>query len=140
MRKRGLLVGLVVLACALLVAKFAAAAVTVTPASGGTNISADNAANATTPAWTTLGNIVMPQAFRAVIPPLASVYIALAKNTSVAAAFGITELTFQLSRMNDAHVASIPVLFFTIAGCYILIVWVLSAISATLERQVATSR
>lgn len=88
----------------------------------------------------TLNNIVMPQAFRAVIPPLASVYIALAKNTSVAAAFGITELTYQLSRMNDAHVASIPVLFITIAACYIAIVWALSAVSASLERQVATSR
>ena len=68
MRKRGLLVGLVVLACALLVAKFAAAAVTVTPASGGTNISADNAANATTPAWTTLGNIVIAEGATGDIP------------------------------------------------------------------------
>jgi glutamate transport system permease protein len=88
----------------------------------------------------TLGRVVLPQAFRAVVPPMASVYIALAKNTSVAAAFGITELTYELSRMNDAHVASIPVLFFTIAACYIAIVWALSAVSATMERQVATSR
>jgi len=88
----------------------------------------------------TLNSVVMPQAFRAVIPPLASVYIALAKNTSVAAAFGITELTYELSRMNDAHVAPIPVLFITIAACYIAIVWALSAVSALLERQVATSR
>ena len=35
------------------------AAVVVTPASGGTNISADNAANASVPAYTTLGNIVI---------------------------------------------------------------------------------
>ncbi len=62
MRKRGLLIAFVVLGCALVVARFAAAAVTVTPASGGTNISADNAANATTPAWTTLGNIVVAEA------------------------------------------------------------------------------
>ena len=88
----------------------------------------------------TLKSVVMPQAFRAVIPPLASVYIALAKNTSVAAAFGITEGTYMLSRMNDAHVASIPVLFATIAACYIASVWALSAVSALLERQVATSR
>ncbi|MHB1050004.1 MAG: beta strand repeat-containing protein [Bacteroidota bacterium] len=37
------------------------AAVTVTPATGGTNISADNAANASVPAWTTLGNIVITE-------------------------------------------------------------------------------
>ena len=35
--------------------------VTVTPASGGTNLSADKAANATLPAWTTLGNIVIAE-------------------------------------------------------------------------------
>ncbi len=45
-----------------LVAMFAVsaqAAVTVTPASGGTNISADKAANATTPAYTALVNIII---------------------------------------------------------------------------------
>jgi glutamate transport system permease protein len=88
----------------------------------------------------TLGNVVMPQAFRAVIPPLASVYIACAKNTSVAAAFGVTELTFQLSRMIEATVASAVVSFFGIAICYMLIVFAISAIAALLERQGAASR
>ena len=40
--------------------------------------------------------VVLPQAFRAVVPPLASVLIALAKNTSVAAVFGIAEATFRM--------------------------------------------
>jgi glutamate transport system permease protein len=88
----------------------------------------------------TLGNVVMPQAFRAVIPPLASVFIALTKNTSVAAAFGVTEATFQLSRMIERTVASAVVAFFGIALGYVLIVWVISGIAALLERQVATSR
>jgi glutamate transport system permease protein len=88
----------------------------------------------------TLGSVVMPQAFRNVIPPLASVLIALAKNTSVAAAFGVTELTYQLSRMIEATVASAIVSFFGIAVCYMLIVWAISGIAALLERQVATSR
>ena len=88
----------------------------------------------------TLGTVVMPQAFRNVIPPLASVFIAMAKNTSVAAAFGVTELTFQLSRMIEATVASATVSFIGIALCYMLIVWVISSIAALLERQVATSR
>ncbi|MCX6120398.1 MAG: hypothetical protein NTX44_02110 [Ignavibacteriales bacterium] len=39
----------------------ALAAVTVTAATGGTNISADKAANATSPAWTALGNIVITE-------------------------------------------------------------------------------
>src|SRR5688572_7732016 len=45
----------------LLIAGFstANAAVTVTAASGGTNIPADRAANATSPSYTTLGNIII---------------------------------------------------------------------------------
>jgi glutamate transport system permease protein len=88
----------------------------------------------------TLRSVVMPQAFRNVIPPLASVFIALAKNTSVAAAFGVTELTYQLSRMIEATVASAIVSFLGIAVCYMLIVWTISGVAALLERQVATSR
>jgi glutamate transport system permease protein len=87
-----------------------------------------------------LGTVVMPQAFRAVIPPLASVFIALAKNTSVAAAFGVTEATFQLSRMIEATVASTFVAFLGIAVGYALIVWVISGVAAVLEGRVATSR
>src|SRR5262245_15575883 len=36
-------------------------AVTITPASNGSNISADKAANATSPAWTTLGAITIDE-------------------------------------------------------------------------------
>ena len=88
----------------------------------------------------TLSLIVMPQAFRAVIPPLASVLIALAKNTSVAAVFGVTEATYQLGRIIEAGVAPALVGFAGIALGYMLIVWVISGVAAVLERQVATSR
>jgi glutamate transport system permease protein len=88
----------------------------------------------------TLKLIVMPQAFRAVIPPLASVLIALAKNTSVAAVFGVTEATFQLSRMIEATVAPPLVAFLAIAVGYMLIVWVISGASAFVEKRVAAAR
>jgi glutamate transport system permease protein len=39
----------------------------------------------------TLGQIVMPQAFRAVVPPLTSILIALLKNTTIAAGFSVAE-------------------------------------------------
>lgn len=84
--------------------------------------------------------VVLPQAFRAVIPPLASVYIALAKNTSVAAAFGITEATYQLSNLIRDFPASLYTSFFGIALGYILIVAVISASASVLERRVAVSR
>ena len=43
-----------------------------------------------------LRTIVLPQAFRTVVPPLGNVLIALAKNTSIAAGFAVTELTAAL--------------------------------------------
>lgn len=46
---------------ALVMVKLAYAAALVTPATGGTNISADSAADAPSPAWTTLGNIVITE-------------------------------------------------------------------------------
>ena len=46
--------------------------------------------------------VVLPQAFRAALPPLASVQIALIKNTSVAAVFGVAEAVSQMrSFTND---------------------------------------
>lgn len=43
--------------------------------------------------------IVLPQAFRAVIAPLASVLIALTKNTTVAAAIGVAEAALLMKEM-----------------------------------------
>jgi glutamate transport system permease protein len=88
----------------------------------------------------TLRIVVLPQAFRSVIPPLASVYIALAKNTSVAAAFGVLEATAELKRMNERGIAPITVLFLFLAAGYIIIVWIISAIAAVLERRLAVAR
>lgn len=88
----------------------------------------------------TIGLVVLPQAFRAVIPPLASVYIAMTKNTAIAAAFGVVEATAQLSRMNEATVAPALINFFAIAVGYILIVWVISGIATLLERRTAVAR
>jgi glutamate transport system permease protein len=88
----------------------------------------------------TLRFVVMPQAFRNVIPPLTSVYIAMTKNTSVAAIFGVTEATYQLSRMNEAVVAPPLINFLAIAIGYVLIVWAISGVAAVMERQVAAAR
>jgi glutamate transport system permease protein len=88
----------------------------------------------------TLRIIVLPQAVRSVIPPLASVYIALAKNTSVAAAFGVLEATARLKQMNERAIAPITVLFLGLAAGYIIIVWIIAAIAAVLERRLAVAR
>lgn len=88
----------------------------------------------------TLAIVVLPQAFRAVIPPLASVFIALTKNTSVAAAFGITEATYQLSNLIRDFPGSLVTNFIGISIGYILIVAVISGTASLLERRVAVAR
>lgn len=84
--------------------------------------------------------VVLPQAFRAVIPPLASVYIALAKNTSVASAFGVTEATYQLSGLNEDFPGTLTYNFMGIALGYILIVAVISSAASLFERRVRAAR
>ena len=49
--------------------------------------------------------VVLPQAFRATVPPLASVLIALLKNTSVAAAFGSAATVHRPDAVLHQHAA-----------------------------------
>jgi len=63
-----------------------------------------------------LGLVVLPQAFRSVIGPLASVMIALTKNTTIAAAIGVGEAALLMKEMieNEAD------LLFLITGIFAL--------------------
>lgn len=63
-----------------------------------------------------LGLVVMPQAFRSVIGPLASVLIALTKNTTIASAIGVAQAALVMKEMieNEAH------LLFLITGIFAL--------------------
>ncbi|MEJ7691277.1 MAG: amino acid ABC transporter permease [Nocardioidaceae bacterium] len=88
----------------------------------------------------TLTIVVLPQAFRAVIPPLASVYIALAKNTSVAAAFGVAELTYRMRSLNEQFPQETVTRFAGIVIFYAVIVGVIAGIAQILERRLAVAR
>ncbi|MFF8610383.1 amino acid ABC transporter permease [Streptomyces sp. NPDC015346] len=57
--------------------------------------------------------IVLPQAFRSVVGPLANVLIALTKNTTVAAAIGVGEAALLMREMieNEAQLILISVIF-----------------------------
>jgi len=61
----------------------------------------------------TLRLIVLPQAFRSVIGPLANVLIALTKNTTVAAAIGVAEAALLMKSMieNEAQTLAIAAVF-----------------------------
>ena len=84
--------------------------------------------------------VVLPQAFRAVVPPLASVLIALAKNTSVAAAFGLLEATARMDYFTNRNADERVQIFLVFALGYIIIVEVVSAGAITLERRWRVAR
>jgi len=87
----------------------------------------------------TMTQVILPQSFRLVVPPLASVFIALTKNTSLAAGFGIAEATFRLRGLLNDYATERIVIFLGIALGYIVIVELISFVANRLERRWAVS-
>lgn len=82
----------------------------------------------------TLSNVVLPQAFRTVIPPIGSILIALTKNSAIAGAFSVTELLGSYRTLSELGY-NIVWTFFWIAVGYLIITGVLSAGFNLLERR-----
>jgi glutamate transport system permease protein len=83
----------------------------------------------------TLQLVVLPQAFRAVIPPLASTLIAMTKNSSVAAAVGVTEATFLMKKLINDYTDQLLVIFLGFAAGYMVLVFAISGVGHILERK-----
>jgi glutamate transport system permease protein len=83
----------------------------------------------------TMSNVVLPQALRAVIPPLTSTMIALAKNTSVGAVFGLFEATARMRYFSNNNASDRTLIFLTFALGYVIIVELISAGGLALERR-----
>jgi glutamate transport system permease protein len=88
----------------------------------------------------TLGQVILPQAFRSVIPPLINVYIAHVKNTSVAAGFAVFELTASANRLANFNSSEIVGIFFGVGLLYLLITLPMGIASQRVERRVAIAR
>ena len=87
----------------------------------------------------TLRHVVLPQAFRAVIPPLANALIAMTKNSSVAAGVGVTELTYLSRKYLNDNATQLYAIFIGIALFYIFLVALIALTSALLERRTAVA-
>jgi glutamate transport system permease protein len=83
--------------------------------------------------------VILPQAFRTVIPPIINVVIALTKNTSIAAAFGVLELTGVGQRLANANSDAVIPLLLGIVVCYLVITLPSGWLAGALERRVAFS-
>ena len=85
-----------------------------------------------------LSLVILPQALRSVVSPMGSTLIALTKNTSVAVAFSVLELTSVISQLNESGKA-VPALF-GVAFCYLVLILAMSVGFEALERKVAFAR
>jgi glutamate transport system permease protein len=84
--------------------------------------------------------VVLPQAFRTVIPPLINVVIALIKNSSIAAAFGVIELTATGTRLANANGDAVIAVLVGVAVCYLVLTLPSGWLAGRLERRVAVAR
>ncbi|WP_156760394.1 amino acid ABC transporter permease [Microbacterium karelineae] len=81
--------------------------------------------------------IVLPQAFRSVVPPMMSVLIALLKNTTVAAGFSIAVLPALQSTISNSHTrpgTSFTVLLW-VAAFFVAAVMLLTWLQRVLEKR-----
>lgn len=87
----------------------------------------------------TLGLIVLPQAFRAVVPPMVSVFIALLKNTTIAAGFSVAEAGAIRASLSERGEPQLVVLLW-VAAIFVALVMLLSLVQNRLEKKWAVSR
>jgi len=88
----------------------------------------------------TMAQIVLPQALRTVVPPLINIFIALAKNSSVAAGFFVTELVAVGIRLSNRNPAEVIEVLIGVALFYLVITIPAGLLAGQLERRVAFDR
>ncbi|KXU39422.1 ABC transporter permease [Ventosimonas gracilis] len=81
-------------------------------------------------------HVILPQAFRCVLPPLAGQFITLVKDTSLISAIAITELTKSGREAITSSFSTFEI-WFCVAGLYLLINLPLSQLTNYLERKLA---
>lgn len=80
-------------------------------------------------------HVILPQSFRAVVPPIASVLIALTKNTSLVSIFGLLDATARMKGLLNDHPSQLWWIFLGIAMGYVIIVEAISLAAGLLERR-----
>lgn len=81
--------------------------------------------------------VLLPMAFRIVIPPLTSEFMNVFKNSAVALAIGLTELTFQMRQITGEYAPSNPIEVMTIVSViYLILAFSVNRLMALIERRV----
>src|SRR5207248_9653122 len=82
--------------------------------------------------------VIVPQAFRVVIPPVTNDFIALFKDTSVCSVILITELTRKYNELYNFNRDLVVELAFLTAALYLLMSYPMSVLARVLERRTGT--
>jgi len=90
--------------------------------------------------WQTMGQIVLPQAFRGAIAPLGNVMIALTKNTTVVATIGVAEASYLMKGMIEFRPDLIYVIFGIMAAGFVILTLPLGILFTTFSRRLAVQR
>jgi ABC-type amino acid transport system permease subunit len=83
--------------------------------------------------------IIIPIMFRAVLPALGSTFIGLFKDTSLAAAIAVPELTFEARKIN-VETFRVVETWLVASGLYVATCAILAAILRQIEARLAVSR
>ena len=82
--------------------------------------------------------VILPQAFKQILPPLVSEFITLIKDSSLLSTIGVVELMKSATTVGANYYAYLPPL--TVAsGIYLVMTLVISALSRMIERRLAVS-
>jgi glutamate transport system permease protein len=89
-----------------------------------------------------LKGVILPQAVRAVIPPLGSLLIALVKNSALVLAIGVPELTARARRLIEDNESRFDLwgVIIGVTVSYLLIAFVLSYLVRLIEKRTAFVR
>src|SRR6185312_77950 len=87
----------------------------------------------------TLRYVILPHVFQVSMPPLSNQYILMTLGTSMAAVFGVEELTGRAMNVNSTTFRSIEV-FTTIAGLYVVITFMATIMLALFGRYAFRAR
>jgi len=86
--------------------------------------------------WAAFRNVILPQAFRRILPPLTGQGVALIKDSSLASAIAIGELTLRGQSIVAETFLSFEI-WFTVAALYWLVTTSLSGVATMLEKRLA---
>ena len=90
------------------------------------------------PYWTTMRSVIIPQAFKNVLPALGNELITLLKETSIVTVIGLMDLTKgAMIIQSKTYQAMVP--YFAIALIYLAMVLILSTLLGKLERRMRSS-